>query len=299
MPAGWSGHPNGQIPLSMLTQLSPILGSGGYAQTDAANAFRRMAAEFEAAVGTPLKFSEAYRSYETQVQLFTERYVRVNYNTGIYWDGSYWKIKPGVAAAAIPGRSNHGEALAFDFAWPLTSWSTQGQQWFRANEARFGFSSAQGVADGEPWHKVYVGPTPTVSGGGAVIIEQEAEEDMSTTPIVADVTKPAWGLGVPGWTYLRDDATGIFRALSSRETDAYIKAHPQTWANRVIWDPKVVDDEIRRTGIWEYTGDAKTGPRALTGRIIGRAADRNNQDGSPDNVRHFPHTQQPSNLNPI
>lgn len=176
MSIGWSGYPNGQIPLGLMTQLSPLLGVGGYAQPDAANAFRRMAKDFEAAVGIPLKFSEAYRGLATQEGLFTDRYVRTNAVTGIYWQGSYWVKKPGVAAAAVPGTSNHGYAIAFDFAWPLTSWSTEGQAWFRANEARYNFSSAQGVADGEPWHKVYVGPTTTTSGGDAVEIPATRKE---------------------------------------------------------------------------------------------------------------------------
>lgn len=176
MTIGWSGYPNGQIPLALMTQLSPILGVGGYAQPDAANAFLRMAKDFEAAVGLPLKFSEFYRPITVQEELFTDRYVRTSVNTGIYWQGSYWAKKPGVAAAAVPGTSNHGYAIAVDFAWPLTSWTTEGQAWFRANEARYGFSSAQGVADGEPWHKVYVGPTTTTSGGGAIDIPVTRKE---------------------------------------------------------------------------------------------------------------------------
>lgn len=192
MPIGWSGYPNGQIPLAMMTQLSPLLGVGGYAQPDAAAAFLRMAKDFEAAVGLPLKFSEFYRPITIQEELFTGRYVRTSVNTGLYWQGSYWTKKPGADPAAVPGTSNHGYAIAVDFAWPLTSWTTQGQQWFRANEARYGFSSAQGVADGEPWHKVYVGPTPTTAGGGSTPINQQEEDP---TMWVVGVKN---GLGIAG-----------------------------------------------------------------------------------------------------
>ena len=164
MPAGWSGRPNGRIPLSMLTELRGDIGVSGYAQADAARAYQAIAAEFERAVGVPLAFSEAYRDYDRQV------YLRQLYLNG---RGS---------PAAIPGTSNHGEALAFDFAYPMTSWSTKGQAWFRQNEARFGFSSAQGIADGEPWHKVYIGPTPTVAGGGATPIPERTDDDEMITP---------------------------------------------------------------------------------------------------------------------
>jgi len=136
------------------------------------------------------------------------------------------------------------------------------------------------------------------AGGGSTPIEQEEEEDMSTTPYVAE-NKPQTGLAVPGWTYLRDDATGIFRALSTLETEAYAQAHPQTWARRVSYAPADLDKEFQRTGIREYTGNQDTGPRGLTGRIIGGSADRNNEDGSGDMTRYFPYTQNPANTQPI
>lgn len=219
MPIGWSGYPNGQIPLSLMTQLAPILGIGGYAQPDAAEAFLRIARDFEAAVGIPLKFSEAYRGYQTQIELFTARYVRVQRVTGVYWDGDYWAKKPDVAAAAVPGSSNHGWALAFDFAWPLTSWSTVGQAWFRANESRYNFSSAQGVADGEPWHKVYIGPTPTTAGGGSVPIDNRTDDDEMLSPEAQAFIKAA-SLPVYEFFTIAGDTSGTFY-LSINRAQSY------------------------------------------------------------------------------
>lgn len=145
MSDGWSGYPNGRIPLTMLTQIAP----GVYLQPDAARRVVSMMAPFLKATGLPLKSIEGYRDFATQV------YYRNLYLTG----------KGNVAA--VPGTSKHGEALADDFAWPMTSWTTPGQTWFRAHEAQYSQSSSQGVADGEPWHKVDVGSHTTTAGGGA------------------------------------------------------------------------------------------------------------------------------------
>lgn len=203
MTNNWSGSPSGYIPLSKMTRLRSDIGPGGYAQPDAALAYLAMAAEFERAVGVPLKFTEAYRDYATSVQLFVARYNRVARRTGIFWDGSYWMKKPGVAAAGIPGTSFHLEGLATDYAYPLTSWTTPGQAWFRANEARFGFSSAQGVADNEPWHKRYIGSTNTAAGTSGTPIE---EDDMAFTDPIKKSDSPVQNTAADFLIYTRQDA---------------------------------------------------------------------------------------------
>lgn len=158
MAENWSGYPNGKIPLSKMTQIVPALGVGGYAQPDAAIAYHAIAKAFQEAVGVPLKFVEAYRDIAGQERADAAE-------------------KAGGPPAATVGTSKHGFGLAFDFAYPMTSWTTAGQKWFRANEARFGFSSAQGVADKEPWHKVYVGTTTTAASTATPISTNTPEED--------------------------------------------------------------------------------------------------------------------------
>lgn len=57
----------------------------------------------------------AYRSYERQVDMFTQRYVKGGSNKSKTWNGVTWGLRPGNAMAATPGRSNHGLGLAIDF----------------------------------------------------------------------------------------------------------------------------------------------------------------------------------------
>jgi len=61
--------------------------------------------------------------------------------------------------AAVPGTSNHGDGTAIDIA--ITS---AVKNWLDNNASRFGFSNAEGKANGENWHWDYVGGG---SSGGA------------------------------------------------------------------------------------------------------------------------------------
>jgi len=136
-----------------MVSLNSGLGVSGYLEPHAAQAWRNIQAA-AAAAGFNLSFNEGYRDLATQ-----------QYYRNLYLSG---RGNP----AGIPGTSNHGYGLAIDINSPMTSWTTPAQQWWLANEARFGWSSAQGRADNEPWHKVYVGSTDGAlpAGGGAVPI---------------------------------------------------------------------------------------------------------------------------------
>lgn len=90
-------------------------------------------------------FGGGHRSEEDQRSMFLSRYYRVQHKTKLFWDGSYWEKKDGVAAAAPPGRSFHGIGLAADLI-------LNGQdQWLIANADRFGLRSFHDV-NNEPWH---------------------------------------------------------------------------------------------------------------------------------------------------
>lgn len=153
MANNWSGAPNGQIPLNKMVLLNPGLGVGGYLEPHAAQAWRNIQAAAVNA-GIYLSFNEGYRDLATQI------YYRNRYLAGTGYP------------AGIPGTSNHGYGLAIDINSPMTSWDTAAQRWWLANEAQYGWSSAQGRADNEPWHKVYVGSTDGAlpAGGGATPI---------------------------------------------------------------------------------------------------------------------------------
>lgn len=57
---------------------------------------------------------DSYRPRSVQERVFKARYVRVSYRTGTFWDGSFWRKRPKVATAAVPGTSNHGWGRAVD-----------------------------------------------------------------------------------------------------------------------------------------------------------------------------------------
>lgn len=184
--------------------------------------------------------------------------------------------------------SEHTQGLATDTDAPTTHDKLLRAKYF----AQVGMKN---TISSESWHYAIRGPSlvdlnldTTTAGGSSSPIEPQEEEDDMGTLYRADASKPTVGLAVSGWSYLRGD-DGIFRALSARETEAWAQQHPAAWAKVVVWAPVDLDDEFKRTGIYEYTGAPETGPQALTGRIIGRSADLNNQNGS--NARHWPRTE--------
>lgn len=94
--------------------------------------------------------ADAYRPYETQERIFRARYRQANaWRPGARrWDGAWWVKLPGVAAAAIPGTSNHGWGLAVDVDDSETE-NTPACRWLRMYAAGFGWSAE---IQSEPWH---------------------------------------------------------------------------------------------------------------------------------------------------
>jgi peptidoglycan hydrolase-like protein with peptidoglycan-binding domain len=109
-----------------------------------------------AANGITLGATGTYRSYDQQANLFKQRYT-TSPGTGRKktWKGvNYWK-KPKVAAAATPGRSNHGLGLAADLKAPLQhkQWLTDKElSWLASNGPSFGFWN---TVESESWHWTY------------------------------------------------------------------------------------------------------------------------------------------------
>ena len=86
---------------------------------------------------------EGYRSSATQRQGFMQRYSKTSEKTGIFWEGSYWKKKSGVAPMTPPGMSMHEIGLAADLTGDL--------DWVQKNASKYGLKTFAGV-NGEPWH---------------------------------------------------------------------------------------------------------------------------------------------------
>lgn len=139
---------NGRLPDSML---ATIPGTNRQLALELVPQTAALREAFEAHFGKPLVITDAYRDYETQVELKREK-------------GPY---------AATPGTSVHGWGHALDLGSGVnTSFTSPEHLWMRANGPRFGWNHPawahnHNPSDGEdePWH--FEGTTvsvPTASG---------------------------------------------------------------------------------------------------------------------------------------
>jgi hypothetical protein len=137
-PGRWgpgNGYINGRIPDVALCR---VPGHGTHRlRCDAAQAFARLDAAYQAAFGHPLVINDSYRSYSGQVAVY--------------------RAKPGLAA--VPGTSNHGWGLALDLG--IGGYTSRDYLWLRANGPRFGWDNPKWARPGgskrEPWHHEFIG----------------------------------------------------------------------------------------------------------------------------------------------
>lgn len=173
-PSDLAGVQNGKLDLTKLTRIGNT-----YCHPLAARAYFALKAAFEKAFpGTILGYTGMYRSYQGQVSIFdhetypaTGRYqhlfdAAVCISNTVYkvWhklnggDDRVWYQRNGTAMAAEPGTSNHGLALAIDFAIganpaTATGLTTAHVQWFIDHALDYGFSAE---SQKEDWHWRYV-----------------------------------------------------------------------------------------------------------------------------------------------
>lgn len=166
---------NGKIPTVNLTALSV----GGFLQANAAYWFEqwRIAASKAGHDLTITSIADAYRVYAVQERIFRQRYTPLptQFAPGKtdrrLWVGVYWYRKPGYAAAAVPGTSNHGKGVAVDIK-NVGGFTSEFYKWLKATGADYGFSNTEGASVNEAWHWVHDGkvvppkpappkPTPT------------------------------------------------------------------------------------------------------------------------------------------
>ena len=156
MPKDLKGIEPGKLPDSLLRPIK----SGGKLHWLAANAWNAMVAKAKAD-GVELKptsSGDLYRSYESQLSGFKQRYVLepvVGTSTKSF-EGKTWYLKKGMAMLATPGKSMHNLGIAVDVH---SASEPKRLNWLIANVKDFGFSWE--VVPSEPWHLRYVcGDTP-------------------------------------------------------------------------------------------------------------------------------------------
>ena len=167
MPKDLKGIDPGKLPDSLLRAIP----SGGKLHWRAADAWNAMVAKAKAD-GLELKptsSGDLYRTYESQLAGFKQRYVLepIAGTSTKSFEGKTWYLKKGMAMLATPGKSNHNLGIAVDVH---SAGEPKRLNWLIANVKDFGFSWE--VVPSEPWHLRLVtgdNPTPAVVAftGGA------------------------------------------------------------------------------------------------------------------------------------
>lgn len=149
-PADLRGTKPGKLPESLL---KPAVG-GGKLHWLAAAAWAAMveAAKADGIELKPTSAGDAYRSYDSQLAAFKQRYTTTpNGNATRTFEGKKWyKKDPKLASLAAPGTSQHNSGLAIDVH---TAGEPKRLKWLIANVRKFGFSWE--VVPEEPWHIRY------------------------------------------------------------------------------------------------------------------------------------------------
>lgn len=180
LPSDLKGVTPGQLPENLL---KPAL-KGGRLHWLACAAWNAMV-EKAKADGVELKPTSAgdtYRSYESQLAGFKQRY-QLEKITGAStksFEGKTWYLKTGMAMLATPGKSMHNLGLAIDIH---TASEPKRLNWLIKNVKRFGFSWE--VYPSEPWHIRYVnGDAPP-----AAVVAYMTANGISRPSIVSPAVK--------------------------------------------------------------------------------------------------------------
>lgn len=153
-PLALVGTKNGQLPDDILENIPGIDGTPTIRllKDTSARAWKAMAAHAarDGIILSATSLADSYRPLAIQERIWYERYVThyVPDTPAKSWAGKTWWKKPRVATAAIPGTSNHGEALAVD----NKNTTKPAMDWLLKHAADYGWSWE---LDSEKWHLHY------------------------------------------------------------------------------------------------------------------------------------------------
>lgn len=186
-PSDLKGVVPGKLPEALLR---PAVGGGKlHWLTAAAWAAMVEAAKVDKIELKPTSSGDMYRTYESQLAAFKQRYTTVaNANATRTFEGKKWyKKEAKLASLAAPGTSQHNTGLAVDVH---TAGEPKRLAWLIANVRKFGFSWE--VVPEEPWHLRYTeGDNPP-----AVVSEWMTKNGITKpTPGVLPGTKSADAIG--------------------------------------------------------------------------------------------------------
>ncbi|MBD8538742.1 D-alanyl-D-alanine carboxypeptidase family protein [Frigoribacterium sp. CFBP 8751] len=154
--SAWGGQSNGRIAALTLTVVPANVAGSGLLRDDAARQYFGLSLAFQSALNRALVITEAYRSYERQVD---------------YWN----RYQAGTGnLAAYPGTSNHGWGISCDFGSGVDVAGSAAKRWMDANAPRFGWSpTGNTFSRPEPWHfdfeGAYTGPASSAANEGGLV----------------------------------------------------------------------------------------------------------------------------------
>jgi hypothetical protein len=212
-PCDLNGTSNGKLPASLLTPI-PVP-SGGRLHHLAARSWTAMVnhAAVDGVRFRGISTGDCYRSYDAQVTLFQQRYVPGPGPGQKTWNGVVYHLKTGMAPAAVPGTSNHGDGLAIDACAldaagkivaldpsPGTTIGRRAYQWLMDHYVAYGWSHEYTDPKSEPWHLHYwIGDkVPPALGYSPPPTNSSEETDM----LILDFAP-----GAPNWTRLLSTGT--------------------------------------------------------------------------------------------
>jgi len=246
-----------------------------------------MAAAMYKDLNIVLRWGDALRTDAEQEIIFRARYLPVSYNTGIWWNGTYWKKRPGVPVAAVPGKSNHRLGTTIDYFIIVAVLN-----WLRKNAWKYGFSNTEGAASGENWHWGYT-LVPIITAGAALYpastgpLPQELDQkDEDMTQIYEANSDGAFPGIFKGWRYKEMD-DGCLRPMTSASWEAFKATHPGFQC--AVWGGDTLSEHAKTYGLMKFTGSAATGPLGMTGERIGGNATVLNQRGTIQ--AHWPYAE--------
>lgn len=183
MPKDLKGVVPGKLSESLLRRIP----GGGKLHWRAADAWNAMVAKAktDGLVLKPTSLGDLYRSYDSQLVGFKQRYVLepIAGTSTKSFEGKTWYLKKGMAMLATPGKSNHNLGIAVDVH---SVGEPKRLNWLIANVKNFGFSWE--VVPSEPWHLRLVtgdNPTPAViaftGGQPAPVVELNVATKLQKT----------------------------------------------------------------------------------------------------------------------
>ena len=221
----------------------------------------------------PTSAADGYRPYDSQVRAFLGRYAPATSGGGPFSDVRYWQgrryVRVSGASAAVPGTSNHGWAVACDFA-DVGATGGDRWDWLMEHAPRFGFVNPLWARDGdprngsqEPWH--WEGRAVPVSNYRTFLTDLGIEVPGVTTP------DPIAPLPVEDPTMWIISAPGRGQAVIGPGYYLHLPNPEYVHAAGALTGIKTVEGNDRQFDLWASIALAGAAPDAVDEQAIAAA----------------------------